>query len=135
MDTVEYGAGSSLAAPAVGMSIHRWFDNQGRFLGTGIGSPTPGLHAPVVSPEPGPPAVASTPAGVDAEPMLDAALAEAAARPAADHLAWLLLFAVASGAVGGVLAQRIMASRQGGPRERSDSEPAGGSSERDATHW
>jgi len=139
VDALEYGAGTRWGAPSVGLSIHRWFDEAGILAGMGNGRPTPGIHAPL------PAAVVEADGAADvpvtaAERMADSPDGEAPTEVAVvmaaaseDRLAWVLLFAVVSGAFGGVVAQRFMLARQRRQLQREERRGAPEEQPRDTT--
>ncbi|MEX2375731.1 MAG: hypothetical protein WD942_09145, partial [Dehalococcoidia bacterium] len=108
VDSFEYGAGSRFAAPPTGSSIHRWFDAQGNLLGRANGLPSPGVHAPIAPGEVngGGESDAQT-AGASGEEAAEGdVIAASTGERTEDRLAWILLFAVGGGALGGLIAQR-----------------------------
>jgi hypothetical protein len=118
VDGFDYGSGAALPAPPVGLTLHRWFDPMGAFLGAGVGQPTPGVHAPLPEPaEPAAQAAISAATPDDAAPadgdgdMVEPVTAAAPGPRSADNLAWALLLALAGGALGGVAMHRLSARR------------------------
>jgi len=107
VDRLEYGVGTDLVV-SPGEAIHVWFDGAGVLMGADVGTPSPGLHAPVVR------GSAEEIAGLISEVVADTEEASSGAVAASsrpvdepDTLAWVLLLALGAGALGGAMMQRL----------------------------
>lgn len=107
VDTVEWGSGTDLL-PEAGESVQRWFDGSGEILGAGVGTPSPGVHAPLLTPSTSTGEVVDGPPEDDREPV---AAAAAVTADGPDITAWTLLIAVGSGVLGGVVSHRAWGRR------------------------
>jgi len=122
VDALGYGTVGPLPAPPAGRTLHRWFDEAGRFIRGAVGDPTPGVYVPWVEPRvaevrevPGEVEEDSPTAAVDGldgdgEPTEE--VASGSGGGGANELAWVLLLALAGGTAGGALIQKMGQIRQ-----------------------
>ncbi len=129
VDSLAYGGGAPLPAPDTGTSLHRWFDAAGFPVGAAVGLPSPGFYSEFL-----PGAVsAEAPPASDAEPQPDASTAAPSSSGVAppDPATWLFLLAIAGGALGGAVMQRVSAILRGEGHGRARRERE----ERDDSWW
>jgi len=117
VDALGYGTAGPLPAPPAGRTLHRWFDEAGRFIRGAVGDPTPGVYVPWVESRvaevrevPGEVEEDSPTAAVDGldddgEPVEEIVVGSGGG--GANELAWVLLLALAGGAAGGALIQKM----------------------------
>ncbi len=114
VDAFDYGEGTDLS-PRPGESIQRWFDGSSQLAGADVGTPSPGVHAPLVSVVEAPSNIASGVAPVDDADTDQGTDAVVTREDDADLSAWVLLLAVGGGAFGGMVVQRIGQRRASPP--------------------
>jgi hypothetical protein len=104
LDALAYGPGLPLVAPRTGDSLHRSFDSAGFTVAARAGPPSPGAYEPFGALEAG--ESGSTAASEDGPEAASAASPATSATGGSD-LTWVVLLAVAGGAVGGAAMQRL----------------------------